>query len=81
MFVEVVVSAHEIQEAKMITALVFSAAKTSFKSVVSIFCCNVSVGNIILHFQTFSKREITDFNPFLAAENSVLIILACILYA
>ncbi len=33
----------------MITVLVFSAAKNSFKSVVSIFCCNVSVGNIILH--------------------------------
>ncbi len=39
--------------ANMIITLVFSAAKNFFKSVVSIFCCSVSVGNISLHFQTF----------------------------
>ncbi len=38
--------------AKMIRALVFSAAKNGFKSVISIVCCSVSVGNICLHFQT-----------------------------
>ncbi len=32
---------------------VFSPAKKWFKSVISIFCCSVSVGNISLHFQTF----------------------------
>ncbi len=35
-------------EAKMIITLVFSAAKNGFKSVISIFCCCVSVGNIHL---------------------------------
>ncbi len=40
--------------AKMIKTLVFSAAKNSFKSVSSIFCCSVSVGNISLHSQTFN---------------------------
>ncbi len=39
--------------AKIITTLVFSAAKNGFKSVISIFCCSVSVENISLHFQTF----------------------------
>ncbi len=39
--------------AKMIRTLVFSATKNSFKSVISIFCCIGSVGNISLHFQTF----------------------------
>ncbi len=39
--------------AKMIRTLVSSAAKNGFKSVISIFCCSVSVGNISLHFQTF----------------------------
>ncbi len=39
--------------ARIITTLVFSAAKNGFKSVISIFCCSVSVGNISLHFQTF----------------------------
>ena len=39
--------------AKMIRTLVFSSAKNGFKSVISIFCCSVSVGNISLHFQTF----------------------------
>ncbi len=39
--------------AKMIRTLVFSAAKNYFKSVISVFCCSVSVGNISLHFQTF----------------------------
>uniref|UniRef100_A0A8C1US79 Si:ch211-149l1.2 n=1 Tax=Cyprinus carpio TaxID=7962 RepID=A0A8C1US79_CYPCA len=38
--------------AKMIRTLVFLAAKNGFKSVISIFCCSVSVGNISLHFQT-----------------------------
>ncbi len=42
----------------MITTLVFSAAKNGFKSVISIFCCSVSVGNIRyikyqIYFQTF----------------------------
>ncbi len=37
---------------KIIRALVFSPAKNGFKSVISIFCCCVSVGNIGLHFQT-----------------------------
>ncbi len=36
----------------MIKILVFSAAKNGFKSVISIFCWCVSVGNISLHFQT-----------------------------
>ncbi len=39
--------------AKVIRTLVFSAAKNGFKSVISIFCWIVSVGNISLHFQTF----------------------------
>ncbi len=34
---------------KIIKTLVFSAAKNGFKSVISIFCCNVSEGNISLH--------------------------------
>ncbi len=38
--------------AKIIRTLVFSPAKNGFKSVISIFCCSVSVGNISLHFQT-----------------------------
>ncbi len=29
-----------------------SAARDGFKSVISIFCCSVSGGNISLHFQT-----------------------------
>ncbi len=37
----------------MIRTLVFSPAKNGFKSVISIFCCSESVGNISLHFQTF----------------------------
>ncbi len=37
----------------MISTLVSPAAKNGFKSVISIFCCSVSVGNISLHFQTF----------------------------
>ncbi len=32
---------------------IFSADKNGFKSVISIFCCSVSVENISLHFQTF----------------------------
>ncbi len=39
--------------AKIIRTLVFSPAKNGFKSVISIFCCKVSVGNISLYFQTF----------------------------
>ncbi len=39
--------------AKIIQTLVFSAARTVFKSVISIFCCSVSGGNISLHIQTF----------------------------
>ncbi len=39
--------------AKIIKTLVFSAAKNGFKSVISIFCCSVSEGNISSHFQTF----------------------------
>ncbi len=39
--------------AKIISTLVFSPTKNGFKSVISIFCCSVSVGNISLHFQTF----------------------------
>ncbi len=38
--------------AKSIRALVFSPARNDFKSVISIFCCSVSIGNISLHFQT-----------------------------
>ncbi len=38
--------------AKIIITLVFSAAKNGFKSVISVFYCSVSVGNISLHFQT-----------------------------
>ncbi len=37
----------------IIRTLVFSPAKNGFKSVISIFCCSVSVGNISLHVQTF----------------------------
>ncbi len=37
---------------KMIRTLEFSPAKNGFKSVISIFCCSVSVGNISFHFQT-----------------------------
>ncbi len=38
---------------KSLRPLVFSPAKKKgFKSVISIFCCNVSVGIISLHFQT-----------------------------
>ncbi len=36
----------------MIRTLVFSPAKNGFKSVISIVCFSVSVGNISLHFQT-----------------------------
>ncbi len=39
--------------AKIIRTLVFSPAKNGFKSVISIFCFSVAVGNISLHFQTF----------------------------
>ncbi len=39
--------------AKIIRTVVFSAAKNGFKSVISMFCCSVSVGNISLHIQTF----------------------------
>ncbi len=39
--------------AKIIRTLVFSPAKNGFKSVISIFCFSVSIGNISLHFQTF----------------------------
>ncbi len=39
--------------ARIIRTLVFSPAKNGFKSVISIFCCSVSVENISLHFQTF----------------------------
>ncbi len=38
--------------AKIIRTLVFSPAKNGFKSIISIFCCSVSEGNISLHFQT-----------------------------
>ncbi len=38
--------------AKMIRTLVCSPAKKCFKSIISIFCCSVSVGNISLYFQT-----------------------------
>ncbi len=31
----------------------FQQLKSGFESVISIFCCSVSVGNISLHFQTF----------------------------
>ncbi len=59
--------------AKIIRTLVFSPDTNSFKSVISIFCCIVSVGNISLHFQTFiwchnnnlslniSKTKVVDF--------------------
>ncbi len=36
----------------MIKTQVFSRAKHGVKSVISIFCCSVSEGNIRLHFQT-----------------------------
>ncbi len=39
--------------AKIITTLYFHQLKNGFKSVISIFCYSVSVGNISLHFQTF----------------------------
>ncbi len=39
--------------AKIIKTLIFSPAKIGFKSVISIVCCSVSVGNISLHFQKF----------------------------
>ncbi len=42
-----------IAVAKIIRTLVFSPDKNGFKSVISIFCCSVSVGNISLLFQTF----------------------------
>ncbi len=38
--------------AKIIRTLVFSLPKKYLKSVISIFCWSVSVGNISLHFQT-----------------------------
>ncbi len=38
--------------AKIIRTLIFLPAKNGFKSVISIFCCSESVGNISLHFQT-----------------------------
>ncbi len=38
---------------KMIRTLELSPAKNDFKSVISIFCFSVSVGNISFHFQTF----------------------------
>ncbi len=38
--------------AKMIRTLVCSPAKNGFKSIISIFCCSVTVGNISLYFQT-----------------------------
>ncbi len=38
----------------MIRILVISPAKKGFKSIISIFCCSVSVENISLHFQTFN---------------------------
>ncbi len=37
---------------KSLRSLVFSPTKNGFKSVISIFCSSVSVGNISLHFQT-----------------------------
>ncbi len=37
----------------MIRRPVFSPAKHGFESVISMFCCSVSVGNISLHFQSF----------------------------
>ncbi len=37
---------------KSLRPLVFSPTKNGFKSVISIFCGSVSVGNISLHFQT-----------------------------
>ncbi len=39
--------------AKIIKTLEFSPAKNGLISVISIFCCSVSVGNVNLHFQTF----------------------------
>ncbi len=42
---------HNTVVAKIIRTLVFWPVKISFKSVISIFCCSVSVGNISLHFQ------------------------------
>ncbi len=38
---------------KSLRPIVFSPTKNGFKSVISTFCCSVSVGNISLHFQTF----------------------------
>jgi len=37
----------------IIRTLVFLTVLNGFKSVISIYCCNVSVGNISLHFHTF----------------------------
>ncbi len=36
-------------EDNIMSALVYSPAKILFKSVISIFCCSVSVGNISKH--------------------------------
>ncbi len=38
---------------KSFRPLVFSPVKKGFKSVIYIFCCSVSEGNISLYFQTF----------------------------
>ncbi len=43
----------KIQWWQIVRTIVFSPAKNGFKTVISIFCCSVSVGNISLHFQTF----------------------------
>ncbi len=59
---------------KIIITLVFSEAKNGFKSVICIFCCSVSVGNIHL---VINCNNPVRLKPFLAAENtSVIIILA-----
>ncbi len=64
---------------KSIGTQVFSPAKNAFKSVISIFCCCVPVGNISLHFQTFINcnnpvRRLSD-NSQCSTQRSDLLIL------
>ncbi len=60
---------------KMIRTIVFSAAKNAFKSVISIFCCSVSVGNISFHFQTLILSLIVIIQWFLFDPHRDLIII------
>ncbi len=53
--------------AKIIRTLELSPAKNVFKSVIYIFCCSVSIGNISLHFQTFILPLIAGVSKLLVA--------------